>query len=159
MGVLINKPITISLASATGLLPVVRAAAERIAGMVGFDDHCIGQMILALDEALANVIQHAYEGADDGRIDIRFKAVNDGRAGLEIVIRDFGRQVDPSTIASRDLDDVRPGGLGVHIMRNCMEEIEYTHLDDGGTRLRMVKYVPSINEKSSAPEHGAAHGE
>ena len=54
-------------------------------------------------------------------------------------IRDHGRSVDPSSIKSRDLDDVRPGGLGVHIMRSVMDRVEYRKRGLTGMELSMTK--------------------
>ena len=65
----------------------------------------------------------------------------DGAGGFEILIRDFGKQVDPALIKGRDLDDIRPGGLGVHIMESVMDQIEYTCAEDSGMKLRMLKYI------------------
>ena len=61
---------------------------------------------------------------------------------MEIIVRDFGPQVDPASIHSRDLDDVRPGGLGVHIIRSIMRDVDYSCPPDGGMQLRMV-YDPN----------------
>jgi anti-sigma regulatory factor (Ser/Thr protein kinase) len=54
--------------------------------------------------------------------------------------------VDPSSIKSRDLDDLRPGGLGVHIMNSCMDCLEYRRAKGGGTILTMVKRVSSAGK-------------
>ena len=62
-----------------------------------------------------------------------------GGRGVEIRIRDWGERVHPDKIKSRDLDDVRPGGLGVHIMSNCMDTVDYAHAEGGGTILTMIR--------------------
>ena len=61
------------------------------------------------------------------------------------------------------LDDVRPGGLGVHIIHSCMDTIEFQHPPEGGTRLRMVKRLdkggpqgPTPPPSSNAGPGGAA---
>ena len=60
--------------------------------------------------------------------------------GLVILLRDFADPVDAAEIEPRDLDDVRPGGLGVHFMREIMDEISYLPREgDYGNILRMVK--------------------
>jgi anti-sigma regulatory factor (Ser/Thr protein kinase) len=56
------------------------------------------------------------------------------------VVRDYGRAVDPATIRGRDLSEVRPGGLGVHIIRSIMDEVCYEPAAGGGTRLNMLKW-------------------
>ena len=65
----------------------------------------------------------------------------DGQTAMEILIRDFGPKVDPENIKGRDLDELKPGGVGVHIMQSVMDEIEFTPADDCGMQLRMVKHI------------------
>ncbi len=132
-------PIRLSIASTPAHLPVVRAAMESVCKLMGFDEPTRGDIVLAVDEALANVIKHAYQGENDKPIEITLRSVGGDKAALKIEIRDWGRQVEHAAIKSRDLDDVRPGGLGVHIMSRCMNEVKYVHAPDGGTLLTMVK--------------------
>ena len=139
-----HKPIRLSILSTPAHLPVVRAALEKMCEAIGFDAEAVGKIVLSADEALANIIQHAYRGADDKPIDIELSPlVEEPHRGLRICIRDYGEHVDRSRIRSRDLADVRPGGLGVHIMTHCMDELEYRPADGGGTVLTMVKDIRS----------------
>lgn len=123
-------------------LPRVREALLAVADQVGFDAGEAGKIVLAIDEALANVIKHGYGGTCEKPIDIRVWPVHrEGRSGICVSIRDFGRQVELSSISGRDLRDVRPGGLGVHIMRSVMDEVEYDHAAPEGMRVTMIKWV------------------
>lgn len=155
----------LNIASNAKSLPVVRSAVGRMAEMEGFDDqdtHCV---MLAIDEALANVIKHGYEGQPDQPITITLATVKstDGRGGIAVEVRDKGRQVDPGTIQSRDLDEVRPGGLGVHIIQTVMDEYDYSCPPDGGMMLRMVKYIvtddssPSCGQDAGDQSHEGNH--
>lgn len=59
-----------------------------------------------------------------------------------VLIRDFAAPVDVDRIKSRELDDVRPGGLGVHFIREVMDEMEYLPPPDGqGNLLRLRKAI------------------
>ena len=143
-----DSPIRLSIASTPAYLAVVRAALERLCELIGFDEASRGGIVLAVDEALTNVIKHAYHGRPDQPIDITFRSVVGGEAaGLQIELRDWGERADAGQIRSRDLDDVRPGGLGVHIMHNCMDQVEYAPAPDGGTRLTMVKKLQARSDK------------
>ena len=62
---------------------------------------------------------------------------------FEIRIDDYGKFVDPGKIRGRDLKDVKPGGLGVHLMRKVMDRLEYRRNAHGGTSLVMAKRLPS----------------
>ena len=150
--------VKLSIASHPKSLPVVRSAAERMAKMEGFSEQDANELALAIDEALANVIKHGYSGQPDKPIDITLSVLRSstGDPGLCIVVRDNGRQVDPDTIQSRDLDDLRPGGLGVHIIKTVMDEVEYSCPPDGGMQLRMVKYVSRADDSSSEGERGTS---
>lgn len=132
----------LTVPSNSAWLPVVRAAANQLAVQEGFDQAEANELTLALDEALANVIKHGYQGAADRPIEVQLRPLTHpaGRRGIEVLVRDFGRQVDPATIRPRDLDEVRPGGLGVHLIKSLMDEAEYTR-PDCGMLLRMVKYA------------------
>jgi serine/threonine-protein kinase RsbW len=94
-------------------------------------------VIMAVDEALQNVMRHAYDMKPDQLIDIFFKKteLND----FEVKIRDYGRQSLLENIKSRDLKEVRPGGLGVYFINQCSKSSEYKHLSGGiGTELTLV---------------------
>ncbi len=146
-----SRSVDLSIRSDPKNLAVVRAAAEKMAHQEGFATNDVDGIVLAIDEALANVIKHGYEGRKEAEIQIRLEAVGDEteQRGLQVTLRDQGKQVDPAMIRGRDLEDVRPGGLGVHIIRTVMDEVEYRCLEEGGMQLRMVKYVQGQTNPSS----------
>ena len=93
--------------------------------------------IIAVDEALQNVMRHAYDMKSDQLIDIFFRKTESNN--FEIKIRDYGRQSPLENIKSRDLKEIRPGGLGVYFIKQCSKSSEYKHLPDGiGTELTLV---------------------
>ncbi len=122
-------------------LCAVREMMNLSARRLGFTDAHASQIALAVDEALVNVMKHGYERRLDGRIWLRMTPHHalGALADIEIVIDDRARQVDPGDIKGRDLEDIRPGGLGVHIIREVMDEVRYEKRDGGGMRLTMVK--------------------
>jgi anti-sigma regulatory factor (Ser/Thr protein kinase) len=102
----------------------------------GFDQQTARDVVLAVSEAVSNIISHCYRGRCDP-ITLRCLLHADR---LEIRVRDFGPKPDPATLKGRDLADIRPGGLGIHIMRQTMDEVEYDLSMASGTELRMVKF-------------------
>jgi len=146
-----RRAVDLSILSDPKNLAVVRAAAEKMARQEGFAPNDVDGIMLAIDEALANVMRHGYEGQKDCEIRIRLEATDDQKngAGLIVTLRDQGKQVDPEVIKGRDLEDVRPGGLGVHIIQTVMDHVEYSCLEEGGMQLRMIKYVRRPDEPSS----------
>ncbi len=113
--------------------PAIRAAAEAC----GFDEMETDDVLLAAGEAIENIIVHAYAGTRKGEIALAVHRMADG---LMLRIRDFAPNVDPAKIAPRDLDDVRPGGLGTHFIRAVMDDASFIPLPDGeGNLLELVK--------------------
>lgn len=145
-----RQPVKVSILSCPSHLPVVRAAVEKMCELLGFDNDAAGAVVLGMDEALTNIIKHAYDGAVDKPIDVELIPIGrDQPVGLEIRLLDRGRQIDPDKIKSRDLTNVRPGGLGVHIITECMDVVEFSNRDRGGTMLRLVKTLQPADSKES----------
>jgi len=91
---------------------------------------------LAVDEALQNIIRYAYDFDKTKKIIITLEKITDD--SLKIEIRDFGTRVSTSNIKPRELDDVKPGGLGIHFIKSIAKKMSYEHKDDGGTLLTLV---------------------
>ena len=125
------------------LAPAHRPLLASMAQRLGFCDAHFAQISLAIDEAVSNVIKHGYDRRCDGRIWINAWHLPAPRPGIRIEVEDRARQVDPETIRSRDLDDIRPGGLGVHIIREIMDESRYEKRPGEGMKLTMIKYIDS----------------
>ncbi len=129
-------------------LPLVRAVVQEEAALAGFDADQTQRMLLACTEAVTNVIRHVYGGVTSQRIDLDVRA-DDGV--LRIDLTDYGSFVDPKHIASRPLEDVRPGGIGVHLIRSTMDRVEYRCNEHGGTTLTMEKKAPAGAAASETP--------
>ncbi len=138
----VMPPLRFELLSQPRFLSAVRAMVGNVAQRYGFSEAQCSQISLAVDEALCNIINHGYEKRDDGRIAVSVWPQENPPA-LRLVIEDAGRQVDPGSIKSRDLEDIRPGGLGVHIIREVMDEVVYERRPEGGMRLTLVKRLGS----------------
>ncbi len=140
-----------------------RDAVSSIARRFGFDEQTSGQIALAVDEALCNVIRHGYDSAGDRPIDLRVWPLNESECtgeagGIRIVIEDEARQVDPSKIKSRELSDIRPGGLGVHIIQQIMTAARYEQRagPQGGMRLIMAKKLEPRPDVAAPPGPGSS---
>ena len=133
--------VDLSITSDGEQLALVRQRGQEIAERIGFAEEEARRIVLALDEAPANVIQHGYEGATGMPIQIVIEPCHEGpRRGLRVVICDEGKQVEPQQICGRDLDDVRPGGLGVFLMNSIMDKVVHSKRDRG-MRLEMIKFM------------------
>jgi anti-sigma regulatory factor (Ser/Thr protein kinase) len=141
----INGPVVLDLPADPASLFLARCLLERLTQRLEFAREAIDRMVLAVDEACSNVIRHAYGNRPGERIVLTFLVGSDR---LEIQIRDFGSQADPAGFKSRDLSDIRPGGLGIHFIRSAMDEVRYELPESGGTLLRMVKFYPGRSDVS-----------
>ena len=127
------------IASRPERLRLVRAVVSEAASACGCSHACAQDIVIAVDEACQNVIRHAYGGDPQGEILVDIRRDGDTFA---IHLVDFAPPVDPSTIRSRALEDVKPGGLGTHFIRSCMDECAFLTPPVGaGNCLRMVKRI------------------
>jgi len=127
----------IAFQSDTCRLAEVRAEVRAFLAAAGFDDCAAELMVLALDEACTNVIRHAY-GNSCKPVRLTLGLLRDR---VRFVLRDYGRSCDPGQIRSRALEDIRPGGLGVHIIRQAFDTVDYAP-QRRGTRLTLEKFLP-----------------
>lgn len=126
-------------------LPMIRALVREGSSLAGFDDELTATLLLAVTEAVTNVMRHAYGNEVGKPIDFELNAQPET---FRLDIIDYGTFVDPKQIASRPLDEVRPGGLGVHLIKSTMDRVEYRKNPHGGTTLTMVKHASSPKESS-----------
>ena len=138
-------------------LCLVRATLERAAEFMHFPEPDSRAIVRSVDEAVANVIRHAYKGRTGMPITLTCNRLWCGEkveppAGLEIVLQDSGEAADPKKLRGRPLDEVRPGGLGLHFMRQSMDEVEFSR-KKGKNLLRMVKYLEPPNRKTIEKEN------
>lgn len=154
--------VVLHLTSDTANLAGLRDAVTTAAVRTGFVEPAVSQVVLAVDEAIGNVIKHGYDGRPGQPIDVSIETICRGeRKGLEVTVCDCGRQVDPEKIVGRRLEDVRPGGLGTHIIRSVMDEVEYSLGRPRGMKLRMAKLLGTDDHgqtSTAGPREGSAHG-
>ena len=128
--------------SRTEYLAAIRDVTRRMAQVAGFDGAQADQLALAVDEASTNVIEHAYRGAPDRRIELRFHERGDE---LQVEVVDDGEAVDPRAVPQVDLrryaSERRTGGLGMHLMGRIMDTVTFRRTARGNVCC-MVKRKP-----------------
>jgi len=158
----------LELPSNPALLCAVRGAIERLTESFGFSPEECRAVTRAVDEALTNIIRHAYGGRADRPIELIISSIrgrsSQGRPipersvqrkaglknveGLEIMLCDRGPAIKPEQMCIRTLEEVRAGGLGLHFIQESMDFVEYKRVK-GTNRLRLIKHVRA--PKSSLP--------
>jgi len=139
--------IEIKLPSDPKYLKIIRSSIAHIGEMCSLTEEEGNQVTLAVDEAVANIIKHTYHGVTDKIIYVTFRIDSER---LEVVLRDFGKKVDPDKIKPRALDDIRPGGLGVHLIKSTMDEVLYDNSSKVGNKLTLAKYLARGKEEKNA---------
>lgn len=96
---------------------------------------------LAVDEACTNIIQHGYKGMDPGSIILSFRIQPDR---ILVQITDFGHVFEPAQAPKPDieaaLEDREIGGMGLFLIYQTMDNIDYQSSDDGNT-LTFTKFL------------------
>ena len=124
---------------------VARLTISGIGNRMGFSLDDIEDIKLAVAEACNNVIQHAYEGSNLPEEEIKIQCTV-YPSKLDIIIKDKGKGFSPEALepymkrAVTKKEDERLG-LGVFLMRNLMDEVEFQPNQPRGTQVHLVKYL------------------
>ena len=142
----------LTLPSDPCFLSVVRVAVGELGAIYGLSDEERIEITLAVDEALANVIRHAYKSCYDREIE--FECFVDGEQ-MEFTLLDQGEAPDPEKICGKPMDDCSLSGRGTHLIKAIMDEMSYEKVP-GGNQLKLVKRLPGAkagNPESDAGKH------
>ncbi len=132
---------TLSLFADLSQLATIRDFVQETAQALGLPKRQIYDLQLAVDEACSNVIRHAY-GKQGGPIQVTIEALD---GSLRVTIRDWGKAFEPSAVPTPDVTAPlaeRPlGGLGLYLMRQLMDKLEFSFHETDGNTLVMEKSV------------------
>lgn len=142
-----------SFTNDTANLARIRSFVRDKAKTMGFATEELDKIELAVDEACANVIEHAYppEAAGIPRSHQLHLCLKLEFGKFTVIITDHGETFDPAIIQPPDMSEYlaqyRVGGLGIYLMRSLMDEVDY-HIQPGiKNEVRMVKFlVPDPSE-------------
>lgn len=144
-----STPDTLVIPSTTRYLRAVRKFVEAHAQAKGFKRETIEEMKLAVDEACANVINHAYAGNEQGQVELQIDVEN---GAFTIIIRDQGQSFDEQRYTAPDLGrSVRSrkgGGYGVFIMRHLMDNVSYRK-HGAINEVHLMKLLPSTADNAN----------
>ena len=136
--------VTVSFCSRASRLRLLRSVMRDAADLAGLDASQTEAMVLAVNEACMNIIQHGYAMDPNGQIDV---GVLQEDGALVIQIRDYAATVDVERVRSRELDDIRPGGLGVHLISCLTDECGFIEApSDGGNLFQMKIFIREQGE-------------
>ena len=139
----IEKTFLLKVPSSTENLALIREFVGNIGLQAGLDQKDVGKLELAVDEACANVIEHAY--GNDTTKEVIIRATLDEET-LRIDVEDTGRGFDPEKIKQEELEELinkrKTGGLGMRLMKTLMDEVRYEIEPGKKNELHMMKRLP-----------------
>lgn len=112
---------------------------EQTVATFGLEASIIYEIQLAVDEAATNIIIHGYQD-QEGNIEIEIKQEGDA---VIVLLRDEAAPFDPTAIPPPDLakplTERAVGGMGIHLMRQTMDEVNHRVTASGGNELTLIK--------------------
>ena len=131
---------TLEIEASLDHLEEIRGFVESSARDAGVDDPAISDLVLAVDEAVTNIIIHGYRN-QSGKIEIS----SDNRANsIVICLKDQAPEFDPCSYLSMDLEATlekdTPGGFGLHLIKKTVDDLKYHVNSSGGNELFLVKH-------------------
>ena len=139
---------TIEITNKTQNLVDVRDMVESVLQEASFPKSDMGHIILAVDEAVANVVEHAYAPENEESLITINITIDNKKISIQVI--DNGTTFDPSSIENPDMEehvkDGRRGGLGIYLIRQIMDEVDYHFLEGKNNVLCMSKYINTNKE-------------
>ncbi|MFN8458237.1 MAG: ATP-binding protein [Anaerolineae bacterium] len=121
-------------------LETIRRFVIESATALRVEPNIIPKLQLAVDEAATNIILHGYHNQGEGHLEIELEQVEHD---LIIRLRDEAAPFNPTIVPSPDinlpLSQRKPGGMGVYLIRRCMDEMTHRLTTRGGNELTLIK--------------------
>ena len=140
-----NRSIDAKFDSDPAHLAAVRTAIESLCTEGGFDARATGEIGLVVNEAIANVIRHAYGSAANMPIQLNAQLKGTGPGSeIEVTLRDWGHGKCPSELTNpKSPDPLTPGGLGLICMHKMMDQVLFTPQPRGMLLTMRRKWKPA----------------
>lgn len=136
----IERTFSLQVPSSTENLAMIRDFVNGIGTRAGLPASDVAKIELAVDEACANVIEHAY--GPEVTKEVTVKATIDEET-VQIEVVDTGKGFDPSLVSQQNLEQLvaerKSGGLGMRLMKTLMDEVHYEVIPGQKNELRMIK--------------------
>lgn len=123
-----KQDLMIEIASDPRLLSVIRDLVRSYLMQAGFASERVDEVVLGVDEACTNAIRHSCAGKPDSTLSITFRRAKDW---LEIQVEDSGEPASPESLvpgqrpSPGDASDLRPGGLGLRLIHEVFDQVEF----------------------------------
>lgn len=126
--------------SRTENLALVRKFISSVISEMNSEQNIIDDIVLAVDEAVTNVIKHAYKSSPDGDIVINVKY---SAKKVMVEITDFGIPFSPNSVPLPDMkkyfEEKKVGGLGIYLMKSLMDDVHYKSIPNKFNKVILTK--------------------
>jgi anti-sigma regulatory factor (Ser/Thr protein kinase) len=129
------------------LRELTRARAFVRSACCDFDEASLGKLELAVTEACANIMKHAYHGRAEERIHLEAE-VSPGQVLVRMYHR--GDPLDPSKVSPPRLDGSQDSGFGIYLISQCVDKVDYSRDEHGRNCIALVKTV-TYKKETKAP--------
>ena len=102
----------------------VRTFCRGVFEKLQIDQNLKDELVLAIAEAAQNIVKHAYKNdpKTDDKMVVQISCKDNK---LQIGFYDMGTPVDPNKVKHREIDNVKPGGLGTFFIQEIMDAVEF----------------------------------
>ncbi len=141
-----NSSYRLKLPADSANLVLIRQFVSGIAMEMGFDEDGVDQIQLAVDEACANVVKHAYSSDNaNGAQHLINVTVRKKADKIEITVADKGSGFNADGLQSPDMDEYleerKKGGLGGHLIRTFMDKVTFRMQPGIRNEVKMIKFL------------------
>lgn len=150
----INDSLRLTIPNHLSYLDNARHFVIEAARRFGFTDAEFMPIEVGVEEAVTNVMKHAYDVEENSHFDIICEKLP---AGMKIIIKERGIPFDPARIAAyksgQSLDDASTGGLGTFLMQRMMDEVSFHNLGNEGKETHLIKYRKDLSAIEAEHQH------
>ena len=135
-----SEVVKLTLPNELSYLPVAQAVVREAARRCGFDEAALAEIEVGVEEAVSNVMKHAYDSEENPTFEIVCERIP---GGIQIVLHEKGIPFDPRRIphyepAQMGLDS-SSAGMGFHLMKSMMDDVQLVNLGPAGKETRLIK--------------------
>ena len=147
-----REAIKLTLPNDLSYLRLAQLCVRETARKFGFPDKALTQIELAVEEAVSNVIKHAFGSGECQTFDIIAERIP---LGLRVIIKEKGMPFDPGRLPryrkSDAIEDWAAAGLGMFLMEKAMDEVTFHNLGMEGKETCLIKYLPGTKIEHLPP--------
>ena len=134
--------VRLEFGSAFDMLDFVQIISDYVGRLTGLDEDQLFDVSVAVRESVVNAIKHGNQNDQSKRVVVEFATIP--RDSMTIRVADQGEGFDPEDVPDPLSPEnlMKGSGRGILFMRNYMDDVTLSRVQDGGMEVRMVKKAP-----------------